>query len=73
MKDFDPPIRIELAGVEPAEKPGKTEIVFVSFDASNTDGMPLPVEDQLDYLRSLDRSDITVKDRIIYWEGMWLH
>lgn len=69
FKDFDEPIRIELATVEPADDPDKTEIAFMSFAASKTENVPLPVEDQLDYIRSLNTSNITVTDLVINWDG----
>lgn len=69
MRDFEQPIRIELAAIEPADEPDKTDIVFVSFDATKTDNVPLPVEDQLDYIRSLNTSDLTVTDFVIHWDG----
>nr|XP_046235025.1 uncharacterized protein LOC124053678 [Scatophagus argus] len=69
LKDFDQPARIELATFEPADEPDKTEILFVSFDASETEDVLLPVEDQMDYIRSLNETDITVKDGVIYWDG----
>lgn len=69
LKDFDQPIRIELATLEPAGEPDKTEIVFMSFDATKTDDVPLPVEDQLNYIRSLNTSNIAVTDFVIHWDG----
>nr|XP_033470436.1 uncharacterized protein LOC117249140 [Epinephelus lanceolatus] len=70
MKDFDQPARVELASFEPADEPDKTEIVFMSFDASNTEeDVPLPVEDQLNYIRSLN-ANMTVTDGVIYWDGL---
>ncbi|XP_035537038.1 uncharacterized protein LOC118342556 [Morone saxatilis] len=70
LKDFDQPTRIELATVEPADEPDKTEILFMSFDASKTEeDVPLPVKDQLDYIHSLNTTNITVKDGVIHWDG----
>ncbi|XP_018552655.1 uromodulin-like 1 [Lates calcarifer] len=70
LKDFDQPARIELATFEPAEEPDKTEILFMSFDASKTEeDLPLPVEDQLDYIRSLNATNITIRDGVIHWDG----
>ncbi|KAM7377904.1 hypothetical protein PAMA_013019 [Pampus argenteus] len=70
LDGFDPPARIEVATLEPSEEPDKTEILFMSFDASNTEeDVPLPVEDQLDYIHSLDTTNIAVRDGVIYWDG----
>ena len=70
LNGFDQPARVELATLEPADEPDKTEILLMSFDASQTEeDMPLPVEDQLDYIQSLNTTNITVKDRVIYWDG----
>lgn len=71
FKDFDQPIRIELTFIEPAADPDKTEIAFMSFAASKTESVQLPVEDQLDYLRSLNTSNITIKDLVVHWDGRW--
>lgn len=70
MEDFSPSIDIEVTSFEPAEEPGKTAITFVSFDLSDNDYMLLLADEQLDYIRSLPRSDLTVRDQVIYWEGM---
>lgn len=70
MKDFDQPARVELATFELAEDPDKTEILFMSFDASKTEeDVPLPVEDQLDYIRYMNATYITVTDGVIHWNG----
>ncbi|CAK6959968.1 uncharacterized protein LOC122975499 isoform X2 [Scomber scombrus] len=70
LNGFDQPARVELATLEPADEPDKTEILLMSFDASQTEeDMPLSVEDQLDYIQSLNTTDITVKDGVIYWDG----
>ncbi|XP_038594782.1 uncharacterized protein LOC119918224 isoform X1 [Micropterus salmoides] len=70
LKDFDQPVRIEVATFEPADHKDKTEILFLSFDASNTDeDVPLPAEDQLDYIRSLKATNVTVADGVIHWDG----
>lgn len=70
LKDFDTPARIELATFEPSDKPDKTEILFLSYDASKTEeDVPLPVEDQLDYIRSLNTDNMTVTDGVIHWDG----
>lgn len=68
LKDFNQPVRIELATFEPSDEPDKTNILFMSFDASRND-MPLRVEDQLDYIRSLNTTNITVKHGVIHWDG----
>lgn len=59
-----------MTSFEPAEEPGKTAINFVSFDSAENDYMPLLADEQLDYIKSLGRGDLTVKDQVIYWEGM---
>ncbi|XP_071330885.1 uncharacterized protein [Trachinotus anak] len=70
LKDFDQPIRVEVATFEPAEEPDKTEVLFMSFDASKTEeDVPLPIEDLLDYIRSLNATNITVTDGVIHWDG----
>ncbi|XP_035466913.1 uncharacterized protein LOC118286514 isoform X2 [Scophthalmus maximus] len=70
LKDFDQPARVELATFELAEDPDKTEILFMSFDASKTEeDVPLPVEDQLDYIRYMNATYITVTDGVIHWNG----
>ncbi|XP_041834102.1 uromodulin-like 1 [Melanotaenia boesemani] len=70
LKDFDQPARIEVDSFEPAEEPGKTEVLFQSFDASITgEKVLLPVNDQLNYIDSLNSPNITVKKGVIYWDG----
>ncbi|KAL6117081.1 uncharacterized protein ACO6RY_14943 [Pungitius sinensis] len=70
LKDFSQPVRIELVSFEPADDPDKTVILFMSYDASETEGdVPLSVEDQLDYIHSLKTDDVTVMDGVIYWNG----
>lgn len=70
LEGFDQPVRIELVDFEPADKSDKTEILFMSFDASKgKEDVPLSVKDQLDYISSLNTTDITVKDGVIYWDG----
>lgn len=69
MENLSPSIDIEVTSFEPAEEPGKTAISFVSFDSEDNDYMPLLADEQLDYVKSLGRSDLTVKDQVIYWEG----
>ncbi|XP_031732724.1 uncharacterized protein LOC116399603 [Anarrhichthys ocellatus] len=70
LKDFSQPARVELASFESADEPDKTEILFMSFDASQTEGdVPLSVEDQLDYIHSLKIDNITVTDGVIHWKG----
>ncbi|XP_028256405.1 uncharacterized protein LOC114432539 [Parambassis ranga] len=69
LKDFTKPVRLELVTFEPDE-PDKTEILFLSFDASKTeDDVLVSVEDQLRYISSLNATHITVTDGIIYWDG----
>ncbi|KAG8005767.1 KRR1 small subunit processome component-like protein, partial [Nibea albiflora] len=69
LKGFDQPARIELATLEPADEPDKTEILFMSFDASKTDDVPLLAKDQLNYIRSLSATNVTVTDGVIHWDG----
>ncbi|XP_028427026.1 uncharacterized protein LOC114550440 isoform X1 [Perca flavescens] len=70
LNDFHQRARVELVAIEPAGEPHKTYILFMSFDASKTEeDIPLPVEDQLDYIHSLNTDHITVTDGLIYWEG----
>ncbi|XP_042367615.1 uncharacterized protein LOC121961627 [Plectropomus leopardus] len=69
LSGFDQPARVELVTFEPAEEPDKTEILFMSYDASKADkDVLLPVEDQLDYIHSLN-TNVTVTDGVIYWDG----
>lgn len=70
MENLSPSVDVEVTSFEPAEEPGKTAITFVSFDSADNDYMPLLADEQLDYIKSLGRSDLTVKDQVIYWEGM---
>lgn len=70
MENLSPSVDVEVTSFEPAEEPGKTAISFVSFDSADNDYMPLLADEQLDYIKSLGRSDLTVKDQVIYWEGM---
>ncbi|XP_056223909.1 uromodulin-like 1 [Seriola aureovittata] len=70
LKDFDKPARVELAAFEPADEPDKTEILFMSFDASKTEeDVPLTAEDLLDYIGSLNATNVTVTDGVILWDG----
>ncbi|XP_040028878.2 uncharacterized protein LOC120817111 isoform X1 [Gasterosteus aculeatus] len=70
LKDFSQPVRIELASFEPADDPDKTEVLFMSFDASETErDVPLSVGDLLDYIQSLKTDDVTVTDGVIHWNG----
>ncbi|KAG7215847.1 hypothetical protein INR49_021819, partial [Caranx melampygus] len=70
LKDFDQPARVELETFEPAEEPDKTEILFMSFDASKPEeDVPLPAEDLLDYIGSLNATNVTVVDGVIHWDG----
>ena len=72
LRDFDPPARVELVALDPAEEPDRTQAMFLSFDASQPDvDMPLPVEALLDYIRSLDVDNVTVADGVIRWDGRW--
>lgn len=71
LKNFTQPVRIEITTFEPADEPDKTEVLFVSFDASKTEDVPLSMSDQLEYIHSLDNINITVIDGAIHWEGTW--
>lgn len=70
MEELSPTIDVEVTSFEPAEEPGKTAISFVSFDSEDGDYMPLLADEQLDHIKSLGRSDLTVKDHVIYWQGI---
>lgn len=70
LKDFDQPAHVELDTFEPADELDKTEILFMSFDASKPEeDVPLPAEDLLDYIGSLNATNITVVDGVIHWNG----
>lgn len=70
LKDFDLPVRVELETFEPAAEPDKTEVLFMSFDASAAEeDVPLPVEDLLDYIDSLNTSNMMVSDGVVHWVG----
>ncbi|CAJ1055608.1 uncharacterized protein LOC117805478 [Xyrichtys novacula] len=70
FKDSDPPARIELATFDPADEPDKTEVLFMTFNASQSEeDVPLSVGDQLDYIKSLNFTNITVTDGVLHWEG----
>ncbi|XP_047431511.1 uncharacterized protein LOC125000160 [Mugil cephalus] len=70
LEGFDQPVRIDSVNFEPANEPDKTEVLFMSFDASKgKEDVPLSVKDQLDYISSLNTTDFTVKDGVIYWDG----
>lgn len=71
FRDFDQPVRIQLARFEPADEPDKTQIHFMSFDASTTEDIPVPAEAQLDYIRSLNMANVSVADGLIHWDGKW--
>lgn len=70
LKDFDQPARVELVAIVPAKEPDKTEILFTAFEALNTkEDVPLPAEEQLDYIRALNWINITVENGVIHWGG----
>ncbi|XP_074554894.1 uncharacterized protein LOC141810930 [Halichoeres trimaculatus] len=69
LKNFSQPVRIEIATIEPADESNETEVLFMSFDASKTEDVPLSVEDQLDYIRSISAENISVSEGVIHWEG----
>ncbi|XP_023205701.1 uncharacterized protein LOC111611806 isoform X1 [Xiphophorus maculatus] len=68
LKDYERPARIELDFLGPADEPARTAVLFRSFDASNTN-VDLPVDDQLRHIGSLNMSDISVENGVIYWDG----
>ncbi|XP_068443137.1 uncharacterized protein [Clinocottus analis] len=70
LKGFHQPARVELASFESAGEPYETEVLFMSFDATQTEAdVPLSIEEQLDYIHSLDMDKITVTDGVIRWNG----
>lgn len=69
LKDYERPARIELDFLGPADEPARTAVLFRSFDASNTKNVDLPVDDQLRHIGSLNMSDISVENGVIYWDG----
>lgn len=68
LKDFDQPVHIELDSFKPAAEPGKTEVLFRSFDAKSKENV-LPIDDQHIYIHSLNSPNINVRNGVIYWEG----
>ncbi|XP_015830610.3 uncharacterized protein [Nothobranchius furzeri] len=67
LEDFEQPARIELESFKLADE--KTEIKFWSFDASKTEDVQLPVDDQLNYISSMNFPNVSVRSGVIYWEG----
>ncbi|KAK6314560.1 hypothetical protein J4Q44_G00140890 [Coregonus suidteri] len=69
LKEYPIKTRVELVAFEELEGESKTKITFQGFDASITDAdLPLPPDEQLDHIQSLQSPNITVKDGIIYWD-----
>ncbi|XP_053719512.1 pancreatic secretory granule membrane major glycoprotein GP2-like [Synchiropus splendidus] len=71
MDHYDPPVHVEVASIEPlSDELDQTRIVFMSFDAANTEsGFPLPAAQQLEYLMARHLGNITVSDGVIHWTG----
>lgn len=69
LQDFQQPIRVEVSGVEPADHPNKTEIVFMTLDVSQKEHLLLSADEQLDYIRLLNNSNINIKGSVIYWDS----
>lgn len=62
-------MRVEVSSIEPADQINKTEIVFMTFDVSQTEHLLLPAEEQLEYIRLLNDSSIRIIDSGIYWDS----
>ncbi|XP_041637324.1 uncharacterized protein LOC121505835 [Cheilinus undulatus] len=70
LQDFSHPARVEITTFEPADKPDQMEVLFMSFNASKSDeDVPLSVEDQLEYIHSLNTTNFSVTDGVIHWDG----
>lgn len=69
LQDFQQPIRVEVSSVEPADHPDKTEIVFMTLDVSQKEHLFLSADEQLDYIRLLNNSNISIQGSIIYWDS----
>ncbi|KAM9704970.1 uncharacterized protein ACNS7B_001363 isoform 1-T1 [Menidia menidia] len=71
LKDFHQPAHIDLDFFELANEPDKTEILLQFYDASKSkENVPLPVNDVMDYLNSLNNPNISIKKGVVYWEGL---
>ncbi|XP_054609684.1 uncharacterized protein LOC129168434 isoform X2 [Dunckerocampus dactyliophorus] len=70
LSNFHPAVRVELASVEPAAEPSKTEVLLMLFDAAQQeDYMPLPVQHHMDYIESLHSTNVSIRDGVLYWDG----
>lgn len=70
LSDSEQPVRVELVSLQPADEPNKTTAVLVAFDALTfEENVPLPVEEQLDFIHSLNETDFSVRDGVLYWDG----
>ncbi|KAM3588284.1 uncharacterized protein V6R79_025369 [Siganus canaliculatus] len=69
LKDFDKPVRLELASIAHADKLNETEIHFTPFEASSAEDVLLAAEDLLDYIHDLNAPHVTVKHGVIRWDG----
>ncbi|XP_077401021.1 uncharacterized protein LOC144035305 [Vanacampus margaritifer] len=65
-----PPIRAEVTSMEPATAMNKTLVQLMLFDASHKDDdMPLPVMFHMDYIKSRDNANVSVRGRVLHWDG----
>lgn len=70
LSDSEQPVHVELVSLQPADEPNKTTAVLVAFDALTfEENVPLPVEEQLDFIHSLNETDFSVRDGVLYWDG----
>lgn len=70
MKGFPQKARVQLVAFDEMVGTSETKITFQTFDASITDAIvPLPHGEQLQHIQALQSPNITVSDRIIYWDG----
>lgn len=69
LQDFKQSVHVEVSSVEPAAHPNKTEIVFMTFDVSQTEHLLLPADEQLEYIRLRNESNINITDSGIYWDS----
>ncbi|XP_029681702.1 uncharacterized protein [Takifugu rubripes] len=68
LQGFKQSVHVEVSSVEPAAHPNKTEIVFMTFDVSQTEHLLLPAAEQLKYIRLRNESNIKITDSSIYWD-----
>ncbi|XP_077357267.1 uncharacterized protein LOC144004152 [Festucalex cinctus] len=65
-----PPIRAEVTAMEPVSEMNKTLVQLMLFDATHKDdNMPLPVMFHMDYIKSRDNANVSVRGRVLYWDG----